>query len=178
MSKKTLIVTSVMFFAIALSIFPVYAGKGNNKLAYEARIELAGFGSSVTKDVPPEGDPNVRFLTYTEPNTPTSFVMKIGGIDYFPSVDEVELTIIRQYVANFRLIKSNEIYSFEGVDGTLIVSVIGFTKNLGTPEREESVNVVGYGTGYFEGVKITAKGTEDGAAKVHTGSIMGWPGLP
>ena len=56
--------------------------------------------------------------------------------------------------------------------------MIGFTKNLGTSEREESVNVVGYGTGYFEGVKITAKGIEDGAVKVHTGTIMGWSGLP
>ena len=41
--------------------------------------------------------------------------MKIGGIDYFPYVVEVELTIVNQYVANFRLIKSEEIYSFDGV---------------------------------------------------------------
>ena len=62
MSKKVLFVSSIMVLAILVSIFPVYAGKGNNKLSYEARIELAGFGSSVTKYVPPEGDPNVRFV--------------------------------------------------------------------------------------------------------------------
>jgi len=178
LNKKAFVVVFVLLASSILSVAPAYAGKGNKKLTYEARVQLAGFNGMDLKTVPPEGPPKVRFLTLTQPMTPVSFVINIGGIDYYPNLDDVELIIMRNVDSTFRLIKSRETYSFDGAVGTLEVTAIGKTVNYGTPEAEEIVNVVGHGTGYFEGVKITAKGTDEGGVKVHTGSIMGWAGLP
>ena len=177
MSKRILFGISVIFVTLILSTTAVYAGMGNNKLSYEARIQLAGFNSMETSYAPPTGTPRVRFRTLSEPLTPTSLVLKIGDIDYYPNLDDVELILVKHYKADFRTIKSTETYSFEGIDGTIVVSVIGKTINLST-DRQEMANVVGHGTGYFEDVIITGIGTDEGGVKVHTGTIMGWPGLP
>ena len=177
MSKKVLFIISVMFVTLILSTTAVNAGMGNNKLSYEARIQLAGFNSIETSYAPPTGTPRVQFRTLSEPLVPTSFVLAIGGIEYYPNLDAVELILVRHYQVDFRTIKSTETYSFEGIDGTIVVSVIGKTINL-SGDRQEMANLVGHGTGYFEDVIITGTGTDEGGVKVHTGTIMGWPGLP
>jgi len=120
-------------------------------------------------------------MTLTDPDIVT-FTLEIGGVTYNPNIDAEMLLIRPLNNPVFRLIKSVETYTFDGVEGSLVVSVAGRTNNLGIPaEQMDAVNVEGHGTGYFEGVKISAKGFNepgDTNLKIHEGTIMGWPGLP
>ena len=50
--------------------------------------------------------------------------------------------------------------------------------NYGTPEQYTLVKINGWGTGYFEGIKITADGYGTLSENIHLGTIIGWPGLP
>ena len=156
------------------------AGKGNNKLSYEVNIRLSGFDVA-TRFVPaPPPDANVVFVTVTNPVTST-FTLEIGGVTYTPNYDAEMVLKMTFNNPDFRTVRATETYTFDGVEGSLVVSVVGRTNNFGTLEEMDAVNVEGYGTGYFEGVKISAKGFNepgDPTLKIHEGTIMGWPGLP
>jgi len=179
MNKKTLALVCVIMVIPILSAIPVYAGKGDNKLDYVGTFRLASFDLNFRYVPAPPKEANIVFVTLTNPVTAT-FTLEIGGVTYEPNFD-VEMLLVRNLDQDFRLVRTTEIYTFDSVDGSLVVSVIGRTNNMGTPEQMDTVTVVGHGTGYFEGVKISAKGYSplgDPSLKIHEGTIMGWKGLP
>jgi len=157
------------------------AGKGDNKMSYEARFVLGAPDSMIVRSVPSEEDANVKFVSLVYSDPVPLFVLKIDGIEYPAVYAEAELLVIRRVGMPFRLLKATETYTFDGVDGSLVVRVTGRTNYMGTPEQMDIVNVEGHGTGHFEGVKISAKGycpLGDTTLKIHEGTIMGWLGLP
>jgi hypothetical protein len=179
MNKKTVLFLFSMLSVSILSISPAYASKGNNKLDYVGTFRLASFDMTMRFVPAPPPDANVVFVTLTNAVTET-FTLEIGGVTYEPNFD-VEMLLVRNLDQDFRLVRTTEIYTFDGVVGSLVVSVTGRTNNYGNPEQMDIVNVVGHGTGYFEGVKISAKGYSplgDTSLKIHEGTIMGWTGLP
>ena len=179
MNKKAVLFLSAIMVISILVISPAYAGKGNNKLEYVGTFRLATFDMSLRYVPAPPPDANVVFVTLTSSDT-ALFTLEIGGVTYEPNFD-VEMLLVRNLDQDFRLVRTTETYTFDGVDGSLVVSVTGRTNDFGNPNQMDTVSVVGHGTGYFEGVKISAKGYSpigDQSLKIHEGTIMGWPGLP
>ena len=178
MKKKILGITLIAVF-LAMLIAPAMAGKGNNKLSYEATFRLDSFTLAYRFVPAPPPDANVVFVTVTSP-VASLFTLEIAGVTYEPNYD-AEMLLKKNVDQDFRTLRATETYTFDGVEGSLVVSVVGRTNNMDTAEQMDTVNVEGHGTGYFEGVKISAKGScvlGDPTLKIHEGTIMGWPGLP
>ncbi len=180
MNKKILGLALAITF-LAMLVAPVLAGKGNSKLSYEARFVLGAPDSMTMRSVPPEGDANVNFISLVYSAPVPLFIFKIDGTEYPAIYTEAKILVIRRVGNPFRLVKATETYTFDGIDGSLVVRVTGRTNGMGTPDQMDIVNVEGHGTGYFKGVKISAKGYSplgETTLKIHEGTIMGWSGLP
>lgn len=180
MKKKAIFLAFMLLVIPIFSCVPAYAGKGSDKLYYEMNVDLIVYGPPVIRTAPPEGaPPNVVFMTLTEVDS-VGFRLQIGSEMLYPDRSAV-VEVIRNVKQSFILAKVTETYTFAGVDGSIELSLIGRINNYGTPDAMSEMNVVGHGTGYFEGVKIKAEGhNEEGNIdhKIHIGTIMGWTGLP
>jgi hypothetical protein len=178
-NKKALIIILTLLALPILTIMPVEAGKGQEKLYYEANVVIPGYIPVNVRTVPPETtQANVVFMTAS--GTATAFTLQIGSEVFYPN-HLAEIQVILNVAQNLVLLKISETYSFDDVDGTLEISATGRINNYGAPDAMSDVTVVGHGTGYFKGVKISAHGGNepgDFTHKIHIGTIMGWPGLP
>ena len=182
MNKKVLLI-AVALLAVAILATPfvgtAMAGKGQEKLYYEMNVTNIAYGIPEVRTAPPEATPNVVFLTLTEVYS-EDFSLQIGSQTFYPDRSAV-VEIIMNQRQSFVLARVHEIYTFDGVDGTIEVSLTGRINYYYTPDAMSDMVVVGHGTGYFEGVKIMAEGhNEEGnlPQKIHKGTIMGWSGLP
>ncbi len=183
LNRKVLVI-AVAFMALAMLATPivgtVMAGKGQEKLYYEANIVLAGYNIDNIRTVPPGATPpNTVFVTAS--GTAVAFTLQIGSEAYTPThYADMQITIHTRQ--NLVFIQIWETYTFEGVDGTIEISAVGKIYNYGDLAIQMSdTKIVGHGTGYFEGVKIMAEGNNELGNfphKIHIGTIMGWPGLP
>ena len=181
MKRKFLVI--VLALAVVLLAVPfigtVIGGKGTDKLHYEANFRMASYEIAFRYVPAPPPDANIVFVTLTNPVT-SMFTLQIGEDIFTPNFD-ADMLLVRNLDQDFRLVKATETYTFDGVDGSLVISTVGRTNDYGTPDQMDIVNVVGHGTGWFEGVKISAKGYSpvgDTGLKIHEGTIMGWKGLP
>lgn len=181
MKKITILVLSLMLLVMpALAAAPAQAGEGTEKLYYELNVDIYTYTACNVRTAPPESaTPNVRFLDLVE-DISEDFSLQIGNDVYYPSRSS-EVEVIMPLHQSFVLTKFEETYTFEGIEGTIVVTGTGRVNNYYTDDAMSDVNVVGYGTGYFDGIKIKAEGSNEvgnAVHKIHIGTIMGWPGLP
>ena len=184
MNKKLLglgTITLAIIMILTPMVGTVAAGKGKEKLYYEANIIIPGFSVEDVRTVPPGAiPPNTVFLTLHA--TAEFFTLKIDS-EIFTPTHSADMQVIINVKQNIVHLKIWETYTFEGVDGTLEIYGVGRIYNYDpadTSLQMSDTKIVGHGTGYFEGVKISAEGSNvlgDFEDKIHIGTIMGWPGL-
>ncbi len=183
MNRKVVVLILILLVMPTLTISLVHAdtGKGTTKLYFEANYVASRARLDEIRTAPPNSSsPNVQFLTLTQ-SKPQLLTFQIGSDIYYPNWagKATSKDILHQ---SLTLYKIEATVTFDGVNGTIELSITLRSHNLFMPNQVDNGTVVGHGTGYFEGVKILAEYTNPDPAntshKVLIGTIMGWPGLP
>jgi len=176
-SRKILLAVLVLGIVLlgAPCVGMVSAGKGQTKQYYEFYLKGSyGPGPDTKSWTTKDNIMQVRNLVFT-----ASYIeVTVGATTYYPVVASYSCTMDFTLDLNTATLYARIHESFAVAGGTIDQQTAEVATGYGTPAMAGGGNLVGFGSGALEGVKIqgtTGFDFTNGFALDRVGTVMGWP---
>lgn len=188
MNKKALVLAFMLLALPILAAIPVYAGKGTDVVDFTFTFDAQQM--TIIPPVRETGETAHIFATFDLGENGIVHLV-IDGEDYYSYgtafTEDSDFTYYSEMTVEVHKALSDPDKDFGNLHwwytldfgGDNIITVKCNGKNYRTTPATSWANIVGFGTGIFEDIKLKGTaGNDETGLITHWGTIMGWPEMP